>query len=306
MRNKVLSILILIIMLAGAACTTPATEVPPTATPAAVSTEVPHTPTAVPPTATAIPPTTTPKPVTLTVMAAASLTETFTELGKMFEAGNPWVTVNFNFSNGQTLAAQLAQGAPADVFASASIKHMDAAVGSKRVDADAARAFATNRLVVVFPRENPGAIMQLQDLAKEELVLVLGDKATSVGQYSLDFLDKAAADPNFDPGFKDAVLANVVSYENTVKSVLAKVTLDEADAGIVFITDITPDVVELVDTLEIPDELNTIAIYPIAPINDSASPEMARAFVDFVLSPDGQAVMAKYGFIPVSEAVKTP
>jgi molybdate transport system substrate-binding protein len=235
---------------------------------------------------------------TLTVLAAASLTESFTELGKLFETQNPGVTVTFNFAGSQQLAQQLGEGADADVFASASKKYMDAAIESKSVIADDAKTFAKNRLVVIFPKDNPAGLMELKDLTKTGVKLDLADKVVPVGQYSLDFLDKAVKDPGFGPQFKDNVIKNVVSYEDNVKTVLNKIVLGEADAGIVYITDITPEAAKKVGTIEIPDSLNTIASYPIAPISDSKNPELAKAFVALILSPDGQAIMAKYGFIP--------
>jgi molybdate transport system substrate-binding protein len=241
------------------------------------------------------------EPRTLTVLGAASLTESFTELGKLFESQNEGVTVTFNFAGSQQLAQQLGEGADADVFASASKKYMDAAIESKRVNADAATTFVKNRLVVIFPKSNPAGLTELKDLAKTGLKLDLADKVVPVGQYSLDFLDKAVKDPGFDPQFKNNVIKNVVSYEDNVKTVLNKIVLGEADAGIVYVTDITPDAATKVSTIEIPDALNTIANYPIAPISDSKNPELAQAFVALVLSPDGQAVMAKYGFIPVAK-----
>ncbi len=236
----------------------------------------------------------------LTVLAAASLTESFTELGKMFEARHPGVKVYFNFAGSQQLAQQLDQGADADVFASASKKYMDAAVESKRVNQDDAKTFVKNRLAVIFPKDNPAGLKELKDLAKSGLKLDLADKAVPVGQYSLDFLDKAVKDSGFGPQFKDDVLKNVVSYEDNVKAVVAKVSLGEADAGIVYVTDITADAAPKIGKLDIPDVLNTIATYPIAPISNSKKPDLAKAFVALVLSPDGQAIMAKYGFIPAA------
>ena len=237
---------------------------------------------------------------TLTVLAAASLTGSFTDMGKLFESKNPGVKVAFNFAGSQQLAEQLNQGAPADVFASASTKYMDAAVTSKRVNLADAQNFVKNVLVVIFPKANPAGVKTLQDLAKPGLKLVLGDKSVPAGQYSLDFMDKAVKDPTFDPKYKDNVLKNVVSYETDVKAVVSKVTLGEADAGIVYITDFNPAADKL-GKLDIPDTLNTIATYPIAPISDSKNPDLARAFVALVLSPDGQAIMAKAGFLTVAK-----
>ncbi len=292
MRSKFLFLVVLIVILSGTACIPTETPVVPEAAPATAA----PVPTAVQP--TEVPPTAVP-PRTLTVLAAASLTESFTELGTMFQEQNPGVTVSFSFAGSQTLAEQLNQGAAADVFASASKKYMDAVIESKRVNADAAQKFVQNRLVVVYPSVNPAGIAELKDLAEPGIKLILADKSVPVGQYSLDFLDKAIADPSYDAGFKDSVLANVVSYEDSVKSVLAKVVLGEADAGIVYVTDITAEAAKSAEKLDIPDALNTIANYPIAPIADSKNGELAKAFVALVLSPEGQQVMANYGFIPV-------
>lgn len=235
----------------------------------------------------------------LTVFAAASLTEAFTEIIQQFEAAYPGLKVTVNFAGSQQLAQQLGQGAPADLFASANIKQMEVAIQAGRVTSGTQQLFAHNRLVVVYPKDNPAQISQLQDLTRPGVVLILAAGEVPVGRYSLEFLDKASQDPAFTTGFKDAVLNNVVSYEQTVKAVFTKVALGEGDAGIVYSSDISQDNAGKVGRLEIPDALNTIADYPIAPINDAANPELARAFIDFVREPEGQAVLAKYNFIPV-------
>jgi molybdate transport system substrate-binding protein len=240
------------------------------------------------------------KPVVITVMAAASLTESFTEIGHLYETQNPGVTVAFNFAGSQQLAQQLADGAPTDVFASANQKYMDLCVQSGRVQPGSQAIFAKNRLVAIAPLNNPAGLSSLNDLARPGLKLVLAAKEVPVGQYSLEFLDKASQDPEFSPSYKGAVLGNVVSYEENVKSVLAKVTLDEADAGIVYSSDLSLDSSEKVVRIEIPDNLNVIASYPIAPITDSPSPELAQAFIDLVLSRQGQQILAKYNFIPAA------
>ncbi len=282
MRSKFLPICLIFTLLATVACSTQAAAEPAT-------TDVPSE------AATAAPV----EERTLTVMAAASLTESFTELGLIFESQHEGVTVAFNFAGSQALAEQLAQGADVDVFASASNKYMTAAIDAGRVTADASSVFAYNRLVVIYPKDNPGGITELKDLAKEGLKVDLADASVPVGQYALDFLDKASADANFGSQFKEDVLNNVVSYEENVKAVVTKISLGEADAGIVYVTDITADAAELVGTLEIPDELNTIATYPIAPIADSKNADLAQAFVAFVLSSEGQAILAKYNFVSV-------
>ncbi len=292
MRKNILSLLVLTIILASTACTPQtAPTVVPTVPPAAAATTQSPVPTAALTSAPAA------APVTLTVLAAASLTESFTEIGKLFETAHPNVTVNFSFAGSQSLSKQLDEGAPADVFASASKTYMEAEYKSGRVDQATAKTFARNRLVVITPKENPGGLKDLKDLSKSGIKLVLADKSVPVGQYALTFLDNASKDATYGAAFKDAVLKNVVSYEQDVKSVLTKVELGEADAGIVYTTDAASDKEGKTQQIAIPDALNVIASYPIAPIKDSAHATLAQAFVDMVLSPEGQAVLAKSGFI---------
>ena len=148
-----------------------------------------------------------------------------------------------------------------------------------------------------YPANNPAGLTQLQDLAQPELHLILAAEEVPVGRYSQQFLDKASQDSVFGASFKAGVLGNVVSFEPNVKVVLTKVALGEGDAGLVYSSDVTPDIAEQVGRLEIPDDLNIIAAYPIAVGGDTAYPVQAQAFVDYVLSPAGQDVLAKFGFI---------
>jgi molybdate transport system substrate-binding protein len=241
------------------------------------------------------------EPVELNVFGAASLTEAFGEIGKLFEADHPGVTVLFNFAGSQQLAQQINEGAPADVLASANKKQMDALIEVGDIDSETQQIFARNRLVVIYPQDNPASVKVLNDLAKAGLKLVFAAQEVPVGQYSLDFLDKAAAEPAFGSAYQDDVLKNVVSYEDNVKAVLAKVALGEADAGIVYTSDISGRDGAKVGRLEIPDALNVIAAYPIAPVKASKNPELAQDFIDLVLSPEGQERLAKFNFIPVAE-----
>jgi len=243
-------------------------------------------------------PASNPPDVTLTVFAAASLTDAFNDLGGAFETDHSAVEVVFNFAGSNQLAQQIAQGAPVDVFASANQAQMTAAIDTGRITAGAQQVFARNRLVLIFPASNPANLATLNDLAVPGLKLVLAAAEVPVGQYSLDFLDKASADLTFGAGFKDSVLANVVSYEENVRAVYTKVSLGEADAGIVYTSDIMGEGSNAVGRLDIPDELNTIAAYPIAALNDALHAEAAQVFVDFVLSEAGQATLARNGFVP--------
>lgn len=236
-------------------------------------------------------------PATLTVFAAASLTDAFDEIGADFAAARDGAEIVFNYAGSNQLATQIGEGAPADVFASANRTQMQVAIDAGRIVSGAQQTFARNRLVVVTPGDNPAGLAGLADLATPGVKLVLAAKEVPVGQYALDFLDKAEADGSLGAGYKDAVLANVVSYEENVRSVLTKVALGEADAGVVYTSDAAAGAGG-VGLIEIPDALNTIATYPIAVLNDSPNADLAQQFVDYVLSPDGQEILVKYGFIP--------
>lgn len=241
-----------------------------------------------------------PQSVKLNVFAAASLQAAFTDIGKAFSQAHSNVTVTFNFAGSDALATQINQGAPADVFASANATQMNNVVTPGNIAGSAVKTFAHNRLVVIYPAANPANIQTLRDLGKSGVKVVLADKTVPVGQYALQFLDLAAADPSFGASYKTNVLKNVVSYETDVKSVLAKVALGEADAGIVYTTDAATEIGK-VGTITIPDALNVIAVYPIGAVKASKQATTAQAFVDYVLSSEGQATLAKYGFIAGSE-----
>ena len=234
------------------------------------------------------------QPVGLTIFAAASLTDAFTEIGAAFEAAQPGVTVQFNFGGSQNLRTQLEQGAQADVFASANQKEMDGAITAGLVAAGASQVFLTNQLVVILPENNPAKVTTLEDLAKPGLKLVLAAEEVPVGNYTRQSLDKMA--PGFGAHFTDLVLANVVSNEDNVKQVVAKVQLGEADAGVVYGSDAVA--APTLKTIPIPPELNVIATYPIAALTQSPHADQAAAFVAFVLSDNGQSILKKWGFAP--------
>lgn len=236
----------------------------------------------------------------IVVFAAASLTEAYTELGNAFEQDYPAATVTLNFAGSQQLAQQLGQGAPADVFASANARQMGVAIEAGRVISGTQQMFAHNRLVVIVSNESATAVTHLQDLAEPGLKLILAAKEVPVGSYTLNFLDKAAEDEQLGAAYREVVRANVVSYEQNVKAVVTKIVLGEGDAGIVYSSDVTDDAAEHLTTMDIPDHLNTIATYPIAAVSDSANAEAAQAFVGYVLSPQGQAILQRHGFIPVT------
>lgn len=231
---------------------------------------------------------------TLVVFAAASLTGAFTEIGKAFEAAHPGVTVIFNFAGSQQLRTQIEQGAPADVFASANSAEMNTLVTESYVTKGAPQVFLTNQLVVILPSNNPANLAELKDLARPGIKLVLAAEDVPVGKYARQALDQMNG--QFGSGFKDQVLANVVSNEDNVKQVVAKVQLGEADAGIVYTSDAVaaPEL----KSIEIPADLNVTARYPIAPLAKSGHLNLAEQFTTYALSADAQATFAKWGFGP--------
>jgi molybdate transport system substrate-binding protein len=236
---------------------------------------------------------------TLTVLAAASLTDAFSEIGQDFEAAHPGVKVAFNFAGSQILSTQLIQGAAADIFASANHTEMDKVVDAGLVQEEAVQDFLTNRLTVILPEDNPAGIQTLQELARPGLKLVMADSAVPAGKYARQALDIMSADISFGIDFKTKVLANVASNETDVKLVVAKVQLGEADAGIVYISDAVA-ATEL-KTISIPPEFNIIAKYPIAALSNAPQPGLASDFVTAVLSAQGQAILQKWGFTPINQ-----
>lgn len=226
------------------------------------------------------------EPQTLTVFAAASLTEAFTQIASDFESANPGSQVRLSFGPSDGLATQIQEGAPAQVFASASPTWMDAVAEdpgvTDRTD------FARNLLVVITPADDPAGIGSLEDLGESGVKLVLGAEGVPVGDYAREMLANA--------GVADAALANVVSNEDDVKGVVQKVALGEADAGVVYQTDVTGQVEGDVRTVAIPDEVNVVATYPIAVVAGAGS-ELAAVFVDHVVGP-GQERLRAAGFLP--------
>lgn len=237
-------------------------------------------------------------PVTLNVFAAASLTESFKEIGTSYHATHPNVTLKFNFAGSQILEQQIANGANADIFASADQTNMQKAASANLVKTS--QVFARNKIVVIVPASNPAHINTLKDLSKKGVKLVMAASTVPVGKYGLQVLDKLSASPDYGSGYKSAVLANVVSQEDNVKAVVQKVQLNEADAGIVYLTDVTPSITSKVHEITIPDTFNVIATYPIAVTSGSKESSAAQDVIQYILSSDGQAILQKNHFIPVT------
>lgn len=235
----------------------------------------------------------------LIVFAAASLTDAFGAMQELLEEANPDLSIEFNFAGSQSLATQLTEGADADVFASANATQMTAAQDAERIDGEPV-VFVRNRLVIIVPSDNPAGVQESADLAMDGLKLVVANPDVPVGGYTLDVLDTMSADPAFGADFRANVEANFVSLEENVKQVVTKVQLGEADVGVVYVSDVTPDVREDVLFIEIPEDFNIIAQYPVAPVTDGDA-ALAQAFIDYLLSESGQAVLEEWGFTRVEE-----
>jgi molybdate transport system substrate-binding protein len=228
----------------------------------------------------------------LTVFAASSLTAAFTQIGSDFEAARLGTTVAFNFGSSGDLAASIESEGTADAFASASETYMDEV--SDKVGVSGRADFAQNRLVVITPPDNPAGVTSLEDLTKPGVQVVLAAEGVPVGDYARESLKSA--------GIEKAVLANVVSNEEDDASVVAKVTSGEADAAIVYVSDVTSAVASQVNAVRIPDAVNVVAAYPIAVVSSTTHLETAQSFVDYVTGPDGQATLADFGFLPPTAA----
>lgn len=234
---------------------------------------------------------------TLTVLAASSLTDAFGELEKTFEERNPGTDVRQSFESSSTLLAQIQQGAPADVFASAADEEMNAAVENGLV-AGEPQIFAKNREVVMVPKDNPANIESMRDLARPGVKLVLAEDGVPAADYAMEILGKA--DAEYGSGFKQDVLSNVVSREADVRASVGRVALGDADATFGYASDYTPDIRDRVEVVQIPEDLNITATYPIAALQDARSPGLAREWVELVMSDEGQRELQKWGFEPAA------
>jgi molybdate transport system substrate-binding protein len=227
----------------------------------------------------------------LTVFAGSSLTKGFEALATDFEAAHPGVTVTFNFGPSDGLAAQIGSEGGADVFASASQTWMDDV--SDKVGVTGRVDFVTNKLVVITPPDDPAGISSLEDLGNDGVQVVLAAKGVPVGDYAREALKTAKID--------DAVLANVVSNAEDDAAVVATISSGEADAGIVYISDVTAEVAPDVRAVEVPDDQNVIATYPIAVVQDAEHADLGQEWIDFVTTGGGQSrLVEEFGFLPAS------
>lgn len=224
---------------------------------------------------------------TLTVFAAASLNGAFDQIGDQFHKANPGVSVKFNYTGSSTLATQIVQGAPADVFASANTQNMSKVADDKLVSGEP-KVFVRNTLEIMVGAGNPKNITTLKDLANPAIKVSVCAPSVPCGSYSTDVFQKAG------------VTVNPVSEETSVSGVVTRVSLGEADAGIVYTTDVKGGG-KSVQGVSIPAQDNVIADYPIAQLKDAPNSPAAAAFIKYVFSSDGQKVLADFGFMPVNQ-----
>ena len=218
----------------------------------------------------------------VTVFAGSSLVDAFRTIGDEIKKSNPDARFTFNFGSSSTLATQITNGAPADLFASADEANMQKVVDAKLTDGSPT-PFATNRLEIAVAAGNPRKIGALADLARTDVVLVLAAPTVPAGKYALEALTKSG------------VTAKPVSQEVDVRAVLNKVSLGEADAGIVYVTDVK-SAAGRVTGIDIPEQQQVVARYPIAAVKDSKNAQLAHRFIEYLVSPAGQSALAEFGF----------
>ncbi len=220
----------------------------------------------------------------LTVFAATSLTEAFNQIGSQFQTANPGVKVTFNFAGSSALATQITQGAPADVFASAAPANMTTVTDASLTTSEP-RIFAQNEGEILVESGNPKGITSVADLADPAIKVAVCAPEVPCGAVAKQIFDNAG------------VTVTPVTQEENVGGVVTKVTLGEVDAGIVYVTDALANASKATG-IAIPADVNASTSYPIAPIEDGANPAAAAAFISYVLSADGQQVLADFGFKP--------
>ena len=241
----------------------------------------------------------------VTIFAAASLADAFDELKRQIEAANPDATIRYSFAASSALATQLEQGAKADLVASADQPQMDRARQAGVIQGEG-RVFVQNKPVIIVPANNPRNISRPQDLANPGVKLVLAAPQVPIGNYARQVFDNMGHDPAYGADFAQRVRSNVASEEANVRQVVGKVQLGEGDAGIVYSSDVTPAVRNQLRTIQIPDDVNVIARYPVAVVKGAANEAGARAFVDYLVSPAGQAILERWGFIPLDRLGNAP
>ena len=232
----------------------------------------------------------------ITVFAAASLTGALTELGEEFEKANPGIHVVYNFAGSQTLKTQILEGADCDLYISANNKQFDPVVEAGLIEDK--KILLQNKLGIAVVKGNPLGIKDLGDLAGSGVELAIGDESVPFGQYTRDIINKYQDDGH--AGYVDAFMGNVVTQVDAVDKVKSYLTLGEADASIVYVSDISKADKESIDILEIADKYNVIADYPYGILKNTENKKAVETFEAFLTGPEGNALLLDYGFSPVT------
>jgi molybdate transport system substrate-binding protein len=253
----------------------------------------PAVPSRAPATASATPAAT----VDLTVYGAASLKGALDKAKIIYEAAHPGTTLTISTDSSSALEVKIEQGAPVDVFLSA-----DTTNPKKLVDAGLADGvavdFARNMVAVIVPTGNPAGIQAVADLARAGVKVIAASDAVPITKYATQLVANLAKEPGYPPDFVAAYAANIVSREDNVKAVIAKIELGEGDAAIVYVTDATAST--RVATVHIPDAANVSATYAAVVVKASSNTIAARRLLDWLAGPDGQAILGSLGFLPPS------
>ncbi|HPY59853.1 MAG TPA: molybdate ABC transporter substrate-binding protein [Methanospirillum sp.] len=234
------------------------------------------------------------------VFAAASLTGITGDIGPMFEEAHPGVVVITNLDSSATLETQIKEGAYADLFLPASTKNMNNLLEEGMADEESVTEYATNKLAIIVPADNPASITGLADLANPKVRIVSETAEVPVRKYTEQMLNKTLESEDYGQEFVDAFRANVISEETNVASATAKVALGEADAGITYYSDVTKDLADKIKIIEIPDEFNIVATYVAGILTESAEKELAQEYISLLTSEEGKAVLEEYNFAPAN------
>lgn len=230
----------------------------------------------------------------LRVFAASSLTDVFTEISKHYEEEHAGTEIILNFASSSRLASQLRERVEADVYASANMYQMQYLIDIGLIDAPNVITFVENKLTIIVPAGNPANIQKVEDIGKVGVKLILAVEDVPVREYADQVIG------SLPEVTQKSIYENLVSEESNVRQVVTKIALGEADAGIVYQSDVTPDIKKLVEIIEIPDSMNVKARYPIGILNESEHQAEAEDFIQFVLSEYGQMLLTDWGFDPVN------
>ncbi|GGH81462.1 molybdenum ABC transporter molybdate-binding protein [Pullulanibacillus pueri] len=236
------------------------------------------------------------KVVTMEALIAANATDPMNTIIKNYERANPAIAIKASYAGTQIIQTQLEQGAPADIFLSANLSHIQTL--QKEGYVKDFYKVSKNHEVIIVPKNNPAQIHNLQDLGKKQAKLIIGVDTVPIGQYTRQIINKASRD--YGPNFKKDVMGRVASTETNVKQILEKISMGNGDAGVVYLTDVTAQYKSKVKIIEIPEKYNVESINYIAVTTKGPHPKRAKAFLDYILSAKGQGVFADYHYDPTN------